>query len=369
MICNMDSIGKYMREIILHQQRTLQLLKQKKLMQTQEGHSNPIQAFNVDSLKVDFVVIQNTCSKKEDSNSETASSKSVNESSLNFETKDVHEIKYKISKAKENDITYFRSLHSHLQVLSKEDLEGTRIKHGFKRAFMSLYGQDADTFTNKYFVEYTVIEVKHFRDTLLQHMGNVKKSFLKEHVIKDSMIEGGTESKMKNDNSGPRNDTDTDDANIRAIYDEEPVAEEVNSHAKIQSYKTRNINKLVDQKSHTQKPIRQIFTRHRFSLNKTSTVYAKTSARSDLRWKPTGRIFKSVGLRWIPTGKLFDSCTSKDDSEPIHGLNVDILNIHERKETLDLTAGTSINVQKEQSLDLSAGPYVMSTKKISKYGC
>nr|GEY93771.1 hypothetical protein [Tanacetum cinerariifolium] len=49
---------------------------------------------------------------------------------------------------------------------------------------------------------------------------------------------------------------------------------EVNSRAKIQSHKTRNSNKLVDQKSHTLKPG---------------------------RWKPTGRIFKSVGLRWIPT--------------------------------------------------------------------
>ncbi|GJS54184.1 hypothetical protein Tco_0627546 [Tanacetum coccineum] len=97
-----------------------------------------------------------------------------------------------------------------------------------------------------------------------------------------------------------------------------------------------------------------IFTRHRFSPNKTSAVYEKTSPRSDLRWKPTGRIFKSVGLRWIPTGKLFDSCTSKDDSEPTHGSNVDIPNIHESKQTLDLSAGTSINVQKEQGFDLSA---------------
>ncbi|GJY42800.1 retrovirus-related pol polyprotein from transposon TNT 1-94 [Tanacetum coccineum] len=104
---------------------------------------------------------------------------------------------------------------------------------------------------------------------------------------------------------------------------------EVNSRAKIQSNKTTNSNKPVDQKSHTQKPSRQIFTGHRFSPKKTSAVSEKTSPRSDLRWKPTGRIFKSVGLRWIPTGKLFDSCTIKVDS-------------------------TSINVQKEQSLDLSA---------------
>ncbi|GJQ98143.1 hypothetical protein Tco_0009282 [Tanacetum coccineum] len=107
------------------------------------------------------------------------------------------------------------------------------------------------------------------------------------------------------------------------------LLKEVNSRTKIQSHKTRNRNKPVDQKSYTHKPGRQIFIGHRFSLNKTSDVYEKTSPRSDLRWKPTSIIFKSVGLRWIPTGKLFDSCTSKVDS-------------------------TSINVQKEQSLDLSA---------------
>ncbi|GKD70626.1 hypothetical protein Tco_1324716, partial [Tanacetum coccineum] len=146
MICNIDSIRKYILEITVHQQRTPQLLKQKKLMQTQD-HSNPIPALNVDSSKVDLVVIQNTCSKKEDSNSEISSSKLVKECSLNSaETKDVHAIKYKMSKAKERCMEYFRSFNSHLQVLFKEDLKGTRIEHGFKRAFMSLFGQDNETF-------------------------------------------------------------------------------------------------------------------------------------------------------------------------------------------------------------------------------
>ncbi|GJZ25949.1 hypothetical protein Tco_0570202 [Tanacetum coccineum] len=195
MICNMDSIGKYMLEIILHQQRTSQLLKQKKLMQTQEDHSNPIQALNVDSFKVDLVVIQNTCSEKEDSNSDTASS------------------------------------------------------NRFKRAFMSLFGQDADTFTSTmllnvdqlqkqldkdefqedgsmaafwvYFVEYTRIEVKHFKDTLLHHMGNVKKSFAE----RTRHQRRGIESEVQDDSSRSGNDTDTDDADIRPIYDEEPMAE------------------------------------------------------------------------------------------------------------------------------------------------
>ncbi|GJW28567.1 hypothetical protein Tco_0045442 [Tanacetum coccineum] len=86
--------------------------------------------------------------KAQDSNSETASNKLVKECSLNSETKDVHAIKYKMSKAKERCMAYFRSLHSHLQVLSKDDLKGTRIEYGFKRAFMSLFGQDVDTFTS-----------------------------------------------------------------------------------------------------------------------------------------------------------------------------------------------------------------------------
>ncbi|GJR15270.1 gag-pol polyprotein [Tanacetum coccineum] len=159
-------------------------------MQTQEDHSNLIPALNVDSLKVDLVAMQNTCSEKEDSNSKTASSKSVKESSLDSATKDVHAIKYKMSKAKERCMAYFRSLHSHLQVLSKEDLKSTRIKHGFKRAFMSLFGQD--------------------------------RSEDADLVVTES---SGTESKVQDDSSRSGNDIDADDADIKPIYEEQPMAE------------------------------------------------------------------------------------------------------------------------------------------------
>ncbi|GJX04065.1 hypothetical protein Tco_0189981 [Tanacetum coccineum] len=115
------------------------------------------------------------------------------------------------------------------------------------------------------------------------------------------------------------------------------LLQKINSCAKILSHKIKNHNKPINQKSHTKKPGRQIFTGYMFSPNKTSAVYKKTSPRSDLRWKPMGRIFKFVGLRWIPTRKLFDSCTSKVDSEPPHGSNVDIPNIHECKQTLDVS--------------------------------
>ncbi|GKB73332.1 hypothetical protein Tco_0934744 [Tanacetum coccineum] len=135
------------------------------------------------------------------------------------------------------------------------------------------------------------------------------------------------------------------------------TTKEVNSHEKTQFNKIRNTNKPVEQKSHTQKPIRQIFKGHKFSPNKTSDVYEKTSLRHDLRWKPTGRIFKPVGLRWVPTGKILASCTSKADSESTHGSNVDISKIYECKQTLDLSAGTSINVQKEKSFATAGTSY------------
>ncbi|GKA08422.1 ribonuclease H-like domain-containing protein [Tanacetum coccineum] len=286
MICKMDSIGKYMLEIILHQQQTPHLLKQNKLMQTQEYHSNPIPALNVDSF--------------------------------------------------ENQVT------------------------------------------DNYFAEYTGIKVKQFRDTLLQLMDNVKKSVSERtrhqrqddrrkdnenriRIADDKLVDSGKgfcNCCFKNDLRKLKgNSVDTKFAKTSVL-----------GKLVLQSLRKQSVvkqpNAFKSKRPQMSKPqfafqvdvnnnlLRPSFTD--ISPNKTSTVYEKTSPRSDLRWKPTGRIFKSVGLRWIPTGKLFDSCTSKDDSEPTHGSNVDIPNIHESKQTLDLSAGTSINVQKEQSLDLSA---------------
>ncbi|GKC83645.1 hypothetical protein Tco_1139362, partial [Tanacetum coccineum] len=239
MIFNMDSLGKYMLELILHQQRTPQLLKQKKLMQTQEDHSHPIPALNVDSLKVDLVVIQNTCSEKEDSNSETASSKLVKECSLNSETKDVHAIKYKMSKAKERCMAYFRSLHSHLQVLSKDDLKGTRIEYGFKRAFMSLFGQDVDTFTSTMLLNVDQLQKQLDKDEFQEDGSMLMTAFwcVYQPVPKSSSIQSFTLdydksndktpvlSKVQDDKSKSGNDTDVEDADIRPIYDEEPMDE------------------------------------------------------------------------------------------------------------------------------------------------
>nr|GEZ37656.1 hypothetical protein [Tanacetum cinerariifolium] len=104
----------------------------------------------------------------------------------------------------------------------------------------------------------------------------------------------------------------------------------VNSRVKVQSPKTRNSNKPVEPKIHTEKPGRQIVTGHRFSPNKSFAVNEKINTpRSCLRWIPMGRIFNTVDLRWVPTGKTLASSTTKVDCEPSNGSNKDITNPYE----------------------------------------
>ncbi|GJW21793.1 hypothetical protein Tco_0032415 [Tanacetum coccineum] len=69
----------------------------------------------------------------------------------------------------------------------------------------------------------------------------------------------------------------------------------------------------------------------------------------------------------IPTGKILESNPTKVDSEPPYGSNTDITNLQECIKTLDSSAGISINVQKEQNLDLSAGtPFNLKKRKKSR---
>ncbi|GJW82228.1 hypothetical protein Tco_0146203, partial [Tanacetum coccineum] len=72
--------------------------------------------------------------------------------------------------------------------------------------------------------------------------------------------------------------------------------------------------------------------------------------RSCLRWKPTDKIFKTVGVRWVPTGKIFTSSITKVNSEPENGSNDDITNQYECKQTLDISAGT-LNIHAAMTSD------------------
>ncbi|GJX58379.1 retrovirus-related pol polyprotein from transposon TNT 1-94 [Tanacetum coccineum] len=132
-------------------------------------------------------------------------------------------------KAKKICMVSFQQPHSHLKLLSNNDLNGTRTESGFKCAFATLFGQDVETFigtmflnvdqlekqldkeefqeigsmasfkvletqfqmfiksriylddefvvmTRNYFLQYTQLLIPELRDTLIQHMESVKKS-------------------------------------------------------------------------------------------------------------------------------------------------------------------------------------------------
>ncbi|GJR17964.1 hypothetical protein Tco_0966491 [Tanacetum coccineum] len=124
----------------------------------------------------------------------------------------------------------------------------------------------------------------------------------------------------------------------------------INSRAKVPSHKTTTRYKPVEQTSVAKKPERQIPKRHKSSIKKTSVVHEKTmTPRSCLRWKPTGKIFKTVGLRWVPTGKIFTYSTTNVDSEPQNG-SKRFTNQYECKQTLDVSAGT-LNIHAGTSLN------------------
>nr|GEX40008.1 hypothetical protein [Tanacetum cinerariifolium]GEY39137.1 hypothetical protein [Tanacetum cinerariifolium] len=151
----------------------------------------------------------------------------------------------------------------------------SRTESGFKRASVTIFGQDLETFTGTMFLNVEQLEkqldkedfqelgsmaafnaILEFRDTLIQHLESVKKSIderaqhkreynswvnerqmqtLEEKVDTSKALDAslvdkessGTESKEQDTSSRSRNDVHADVADIRPIYDEEPMAEDV----------------------------------------------------------------------------------------------------------------------------------------------
>ncbi|GJR24704.1 PAZ domain-containing protein [Tanacetum coccineum] len=71
----------------------------------------------------------------------------------------------------------------------------------------------------------------------------------------------------------------------------------------------------VEKKCDSKKHDRQIPIGQKFSPNKSSNVYLKTTPpRSGLTWKSTGRIFTQVCLKWIPIRKSVETHYNTNDS-------------------------------------------------------
>ncbi|GKA43724.1 hypothetical protein Tco_0736448 [Tanacetum coccineum] len=203
---------------------------------------------------------------------------SLNSTSQERELHQLQQLQYK---AKESCMESFRLLHSHLKVLSYNDLNRTLFVGGFERAFASLFDQDVQTFTGtmllnldqlenqldkeefqeirsfnafrvlmtqfqtfinsrlkfyydeglmicKYFLAYTQTEVRQFLDTLIQHMESVKKSIderaqLKRHY--DRRQWDRIWKKQDTSSSSGNYLTHVVDADIIPVNDKMPFAE------------------------------------------------------------------------------------------------------------------------------------------------
>ncbi|GKB19205.1 zf-CCHC domain-containing protein [Tanacetum coccineum] len=155
------------------------------------------------------------------------------------------------TKSKEVALVSSSQLHSHSNVFQNNDLKGSRIRGKDSNAhLLHSLGQDLVTFTgtiqcfnkSRFYLddEYVGhdiatnsynsldIDIPEFRVTLIQHTESVKKLIGEraQHKMDSVIIESnGTESKEQDTISRLGNDAHVDDADIRPIYNEEPMAE------------------------------------------------------------------------------------------------------------------------------------------------
>ncbi|GJW99922.1 hypothetical protein Tco_0183836 [Tanacetum coccineum] len=119
------------------------------------------------------------------------------------------------------------------------------------------------------------------------------------------------------------NDSHVNDADIRPISDEEPMAEvQMTAEIKVFAIGQQHIEQpKLNNEGEVDQNAEQCHDTCPLSATLTDN---QTTEFSNQSLKPTGRIFKTIGLRWVPTGKIFAFSTNKVDSEPVHGSIVDI---------------------------------------------
>ncbi|GJV12480.1 hypothetical protein Tco_1354021 [Tanacetum coccineum] len=150
-------------------------------------------------------------------------------------------------KAKQSCMVSFRQLHSHLKLISNNNLNGTRIESGFKRAFATLFGQDVETFIGTMFLNVDQLEKQLVKEEF-QKIGSMASFKIQTtegkidtgKALDTSLVNtkhSGTESKEQDTSSRSGNDAHADDADIRPIYKEEPMAE-VQTTAEINVFPT-----------------------------------------------------------------------------------------------------------------------------------
>ncbi|GJT19165.1 hypothetical protein Tco_0877871 [Tanacetum coccineum] len=148
-------------------------------------------------------------------------------------------------KSKESCMVSFQRLHSHLKRLSNNDLKGSRTENGFGRAFATLFGQDFETFTGTMFLNMDQLQ-KQLDNNKFQEIGSMASFKVIETQVNERQTQT-TEEKIDTSNAldaldassviiesngteSQKQDTSSklgNDADIRPIYDEEPMTKTV----------------------------------------------------------------------------------------------------------------------------------------------
>nr|GEW75596.1 hypothetical protein [Tanacetum cinerariifolium] len=155
-----------------------------------------------------------------------------------------------------------------------------------------------------------------------------------------------TESKEQDTSSRSGNAAHDDGADVRPIYDEEPMAEEREAASAKPYHMIASSNSRISSKNMPR------FTSNDMAHNHYLEEAKKRTQERSRNSEPS--LMHSVGLRWVPTGRILTSSTTKVDSEPLNGLNADITNQYECEQTLDVSE--DVHVPSQQELDILFGP-------------
>ncbi|GJW46973.1 RNA-directed DNA polymerase, eukaryota [Tanacetum coccineum] len=179
--------------------------------------------------------------------------------------------------------------------------------------------------TRNKFLKYTRLDIPEFRDTLIQHMESVKKSIGEraQHKMEYEsrlIIESNSDRiKRSRIQAADQNDAHVDNADIRPINNEEPMAE-------VQT--TAEINIFATGQQHTEQP----------EFNNEGKVDQNAKQCHDIRPLP-------AKLTDDKTIELSDQSLESEnvESEAPNGSNADITNQCESKQALDVSAGTLLS--------------------------
>ncbi|GKA65341.1 hypothetical protein Tco_0765048 [Tanacetum coccineum] len=266
----------------------------------------------------------------------------------------------------------FRRLHSHLKLLSNNDLKGTRIESGFKHAFATLFGQDLETFTGPMFLNMEQLE-KQLDNEEFQEIGSMaafkvngsQMQTTEEKVDMSKALDAslvdtkssGTESVEKDTSSRSGNDAHADDENIKPNDEEQWLRNQsvFRQPTVFKSEGPRISKPRFASQVDVNNDLSKLVTTHYlpkerdYAFAKPHHMIAPSSSRYSSNDMVHNHYLKEAkkktqeavdGLRWVPTGKIFTSSTTKVDSEPTNGSNNNITNQFECKQTLDVSACT-----------------------------